>query len=47
MAAAGWEEVDLLGMWTDLRGVWRLQSTGFIDGLGGTAGKSHQGKLVD
>lgn len=43
--AAGREEVGLLGMWTHLRNVWRLGSTGVIDGFGGTMG-SHHGKLV-
>lgn len=41
-AAAGWGEVSPLGMGTDLRNVWRLESTGFTDGLGGANGKSHQ-----
>ena len=47
MAVAEWEEVDLWGMRTDLRHVWRLQSTGFPDGCWWHVGKSHQGKLTD
>ena len=46
MAVAGWEEVNLLGMGTDLRHVSRLQLIGFIVGHLWHVGKSHQGKLV-
>lgn len=47
MAVAEGEEVDLLGMRTDLRHVWWLQSTGFPDGCWWQVGKGHRGKLED
>lgn len=40
-------KVDLLGILADLRNVWRWAWIGFINGLDGTAGKSHQGKAMD
>lgn len=36
-----------MGMQTDLRHVWRLESIGYMDGSGGTMEKNHGVKQVD